>query len=348
MTEFLLPLVVDPERLQPLRHEPGTEPGEGGLRSATGKIYPVLRGIPRLLEVHDAGQGQTQDAFGFKWAKRDTYDSDAFKKVTLEWYVKKYGFTSGEAWAEFYASRDLILDVGCGSAFSAALWLDTPQWRAGKAHYIGADISTAVDVAQDRLAHLPRLSFVQADALALPFADGTFDTVFSEGVLHHTPSTRSALLSAARVVKPGGEFHFYVYRKKAPLREFTDDYIRERISRMSNDEAWDAMRSLTKFGQALSELKATIEVPEDVEVLGIKAGRYDVQRLIYNTIAKLYWNENVTLEESTHVNFDWYRPAYAHRQTAEEVRAWCAEGSLRVDWLCEDESGITVKAVKHG
>lgn len=348
MTDILLTLLVDPEQRQSLNFEQGAVPSEGKLHATNGKCYALRSGIPRLLEVKDVGQGQTQDAFGFKWAKRDTYDSAAFKKITLEWYVKKYGFASGEAWAEFYASRDRILDVGCGSAFSAALWLDTPQWRAGKAHYIGADISTAVDVAQERLMHVPRLSFVQADALALPFSDGTFDTVFSEGVLHHTPSTRSALLSAARVVKPGGEFHFYVYRKKAPLREFTDDYIRERISGMSNDEAWDAMRSLTRFGQVLSELKATIEVPEDVEVLGIKAGRYDVQRLIYNAIAKLYWNENISLEESTHVNFDWYRPAYAHRQTADEVRAWCVEGNLRVDWLFEDESGVTVKAVKHG
>ena len=348
MMDSLLPLLVDPEQLKPLEFIAGASRDEGVLKSESGVSYRVVRGIPRLLEVRDEGQGQTQDAFGFKWAKRDTYDSDAFKKVTLEWYVKKYGFPSGEAWAEFYASRERVLDVGCGSAFSAALWLDTPQWRAGRAQYVGADISTAVDVARERLADVPRLSFVQADALALPFPDGTFDTVFSEGVLHHTPSTKRALLSAARVVKVGGEFHFYVYRKKAPLREFTDDYIRERIAGMSNDEAWDAMRSLTLFGKALSDLKATVNVPEDVDVLGIKAGTQDVQRLVYNNIAKLYWNDSLTLEECTHVNFDWYRPAYAHRQTAEEVRAWCEDGGLRVDWLHEDESGITVKSTKHG
>ncbi len=30
------------------------------------------------------------------------------------------------------------------------------------------------------------------------------------------------------LLAPGGELMFYVYRRKAPIREFTDDYVRER------------------------------------------------------------------------------------------------------------------------
>ena len=30
-----------------------------------------------------------------------------------------------------------------------------------------------------------------------------------------------------RHLKPGGRILFYVYRKKGPIREFTDDYVRE-------------------------------------------------------------------------------------------------------------------------
>ena len=39
----------------------------------------------------------------------------------------------------------------------------------------------------------------------------------------------------------------------------------------------ELLRSLTRLGQALAELKAEVEVPKDIPYLGIKAGRYDVQ-----------------------------------------------------------------------
>jgi hypothetical protein len=47
-----------------------------------------------------------------------------------------------------------------------------------------------------------------------------------------------------------------------------------------------------------------------------------------------------------HINFDWYRPVYAHRQTAAEVRSWCAEAGLTIAYFHEQESGYTVRAVK--
>jgi hypothetical protein len=106
------------------------------------------------------------------------------------------------------------------------------------------------------------------------------------------------------------------------------------------------MRSLTLLGRALTELHTQVVVPEDVPVLGIKAGGYDVQRFIYWNFAKMYWNEALTLEENVHVNFDWYRPHYAHRQTAEEILNWCSEAGLSISWFHEQESGFTIKAVK--
>ena len=78
---------------------------------------------------------------------------------------------------------------------------------------------------------------------------------------------------------------------------------------MSPEEAWEALRPLTRLGQALAELETEVDVPEDVPLLGIQAGRYDVQRLIYWHVAKLFWNARMTFEENNHLNFDWYAPA---------------------------------------
>ncbi len=349
MKQSLLDLLVDPVQRDPLCLKQAEGDGDtidsGALSAADGATYAIRSGIPRLVVTEDAGQLQTSDAFGFKWGQRHTYDSPAVKADTIAWLVEKYGFASHAEWADYYASRRRILDVGCGSGLSSSLFLDSEHW-SGEAMWVGVDISTAIDVAQDRLGQIANTHFVQADALQLPFRDGSFDTIFSEGVLHHTPSTRQALLSAARVLEPGGEFHFYVYRRKSPVREFTDDHIRATIAPMTDEEAWDAMRPLTRLGQALSELQATVKLVEDVPVLGIAAGEHDVQRLIYWHFAKLYWNAAWSFEENVHVNFDWYRPRYAHRQTADEVRQWCDEAALTITWFHEQESGFTVRATK--
>jgi ubiquinone/menaquinone biosynthesis C-methylase UbiE len=44
----------------------------------------------------------------------------------------------------------------------------------------------------------------QADAKALPFADGEFGAVMSNSIVHHIPEPRSVLAEAVRVTRPGG------------------------------------------------------------------------------------------------------------------------------------------------
>ena len=349
MKRGLLDLLVDPLTGQPLTLKASSldEDGsiaEGSLEGGSGQTYGVERSIPRFVRTDDPGQLQTSQSFGFKWGRRESYEDATAIESYRAWLLKKYGFASTREWASYFDRKRRILDVGCGSGYSSALWLEDPAWT-GRAMWVGVDISEAIDVARERLGAIPNTHFVQADALWMPFAPETFDAIFSEGVLHHTPSTRDALLATARLLAPGGAFHFYVYRKKAPVREFTDDHVRAAIASMTNDEAWEAMRPLTKLARDLAALHATVEV-DDIRVLGITAGTYDVQRLIYWSFAKLFWNEDYPFEANLHVNFDWYRPHYANRQTADEVRAWCAEAGLRIDRLHEEESGFTVIASK--
>jgi arsenite methyltransferase len=324
----------------------GDETETGVLRTADGQVFAVRDAIPRFTQTEDAGQAQTRDAFGFKWARRDTYDSIASRERVARWCLERYGFPSLVSWASYFAGFGRILDVGCGGGLSSGVWLSSAGW-SGESMWVGVDISSAIDVARARLGSIANTHFVQADALGLPFADETFGAVFSEGVLHHTPSTRAALLSAARVLACGGEISFYVYRKKGSAREFTDDYIREAIRALSDEEAWEVMGALTRLGQALAQMKATVDVPEAVPLLGIAAGRHDIQRFIYWNFVKLYWDEALTFDENVHINFDWFRPAYAHRQTADQVRTWCEEAQLDVRRFNEQESGYTVTARKR-
>ena len=353
MKKLLLDLLVDPVKRRPLKFENGTDQGDerlaGRLRSESGDLYPVVAGIPRFVETTDSGQVQTQDTFSFKWKQRDTFKwmlGKGDEATQSAWLLEKYGFSSVGDWARAFSSASRVLDLGCGAGMASWPWLTTDAWT-GKAMWVGIDISDAVDVAADLLGHLPNTHFVQADALHLPFADGAFEVILSEGVLHHTPSTRDAIASAARALQDGGRLYFYIYRRKGPVREFTDDYVREAIAGLGDEDAWKAMGSLTMLAQRLSELKATVEIDEDIPLLGIKAGKQDVQRLIYWNFAKLYWNDALSLDENVHVNFDWYRPRYAHRQSESEVREWCETAGLSIQRFHEQLSGFTVVAVKN-
>lgn len=57
----------------------------------------------------------------------------------------------------------------------------------------------------------PRLSV--SDCEELPFADGSFDLVYSWGALHHTPNTARAIEEVRRVLKPGGQARIMIYQK---------------------------------------------------------------------------------------------------------------------------------------
>ncbi|MEZ0372571.1 MAG: class I SAM-dependent methyltransferase, partial [Candidatus Sericytochromatia bacterium] len=235
-------------------------------------------------------------------------------------------------------------DAGCGSGFSALLFFGE---HLRQHDYLGIDISDAVEVARTRFAEagFPG-DFLQADLQQLPLGDESVDMIFSEGVLHHTDSTEASLRALARKLKPGGRFLFYVYARKAVVREFTDDLIREALRPLSDEQAWESLKPLTRLGESLGKLGVEIEVPEDIPYLGIKQGRYDLQRFFYWNICKAFYRPDFALEEMNHVNFDWFRPLNCHRQTPEEVRAWCQTSGLEIETINVQEAGITVVARK--
>lgn len=350
MDKSLLDILIDPYTKRPLQVEVQRYGSEGEIlegllysHSPAKKSYAIVNRIPRFVVTEDQSQKQTAGSFGFKWRQCNTYDSPQFRTTFQNWLLQRYGFKDPGDMSSYFDRRLRILDAGCGSGLSASLYMN-PLWKGDL--WVGVDISNAIDIAWERLGFIKNTHFLQADILQLPFLENTFDTIFSEGVLHHTPSTELALKSLVPFLVPGGEIMFYVYRKKGSIREFTDDYIRGIVSSLEPEEAWDMMRPLTKLGQALAELKTEVEVPEDIPYLGIKAGRYDIQRLIYWHFAKLFWNEAFHFEENLHINFDWYHPKYAHRQTEEEVRLWCDEAGLSIIRFDVQESGYTVRAIK--
>lgn len=294
-----------------------------------------------------SAQQQTSDAFGFKWSLRETYSSPAVLTEARRWLLEKYFDGSEQRLAELLPQDGpslQILDAGCGSAVSALALFGPLLARHA---YLGVDISSAVDVARERFAEagIPG-SFLRANLMDIPIPDGMADVIFSEGVLHHTDDTGAAVAALAPKLKPGGKFFFYVYRKKADIREFTDDHVRSQLAPMNDEQAWEALKPLTELGIALGKLGGEITVPSDVPQLGIKAGTYSLQRFFYYNICKAFYRDDYAFDEMHHINFDWYRPLNCHRHTSEEVEEFCRKAGLKVARLHVGNAGISVIATK--
>jgi arsenite methyltransferase len=290
-------------------------------------------------------QEQTKNTFGFKWAIRDSYDSDAAKKRVKDWLIERYCDNKPEVVKDWLKGGDkIILDAGCGSGLSALLLFGE---ELNKNNYLGVDISDSVGVAEERFKEENiKGDFLQASILDLPIKDESVDMVFSEGVLHHTDSTENALIYLSTKLKKGGLFLFYVYAKKSVIREFTDDYIREQLKPLSDEEAWEALKPLTKLGQEFGKLNITLNVPEDIPFLGIKKGEVDLQRFFYWNIFKAYYRPEYTIDEMNHLNFDWFRPLNCRRHTEEEIKKYCEKANLSIELFNTQEAGFTVIARK--
>jgi arsenite methyltransferase len=290
-------------------------------------------------------QSQTARTFGYKWHRTDDFESPAMRNEMRRWLIERYGPVGNADWWSEYGERPTLLDAGCGAGFST---LELFGSRLATVDYVGVDISDAIEVAERRFrkAGLPG-RFVRDDITNLPFPENSVDVIFSEGVMHHTDSTERAFRSLAGKLKRGGRFLFYVYRKKGPIREFTDDYVRDRVRHLSPEQAWEALMPLTKLAKALGELDVEIDIAEPIDVLGIPAGKVNLQRFFYSHVCKLFYRSDLTLDELNLNTFDWFTPANAHRHTEEEVRWWCADAGLEIERENVQEAGITVVARKR-
>lgn len=70
------------------------------------------------------------------------------------------------------------------------------------ADYIACDISTTAS----RFFHKP---FVVSSAVGLPFADSSFDAIWTINVLEHVPDPERALFEIRRVLRPSGYLFLY-------------------------------------------------------------------------------------------------------------------------------------------
>jgi SAM-dependent methyltransferase len=117
--------------------------------------------------------------------------ADPQQRAMLETYLTDVTFPPGAR----------VLEVGCGTG---AVTRVLGTWR-GVGEAVGVDPSPVfVARARELAAGLTTLTFEEADARSLPFADGTLDAVVFHTTLCHVPRPDRALREAVRVLRPRG------------------------------------------------------------------------------------------------------------------------------------------------
>jgi ubiquinone/menaquinone biosynthesis C-methylase UbiE len=92
-----------------------------------------------------------------------------------------------------YGARSPMLDAGCGTGLNLA------SMPPGS---VGLDLNPRnVALVRQRL---PAHAVVEGDIEAMPFSDGSFETVLCTEVLEHVPYPETALAEIRRVLRPGG------------------------------------------------------------------------------------------------------------------------------------------------
>jgi SAM-dependent methyltransferase len=202
-----------------------------------------------------------------------------------------------------------VLDAGCGMGRYLRV-----VGEAG-ALAVGMDLSRAVEAARDLTREFSGVTVVQGDLLRLPFAEGSFDQIYSLGVLDHTPDPRRAFLGLAKLLKPGGRIAIWVYPKERPALEAIINVHRAISRRLPLTVLVPFSRLMAPVGEIKRKLMASRSR------LIAKAG---VALNLLTIGVSMHPDPEVRVCDT----LDWYAPKYLSRHTPEEVRGWFEEAGL--------------------
>jgi uncharacterized protein YbaR (Trm112 family)/ubiquinone/menaquinone biosynthesis C-methylase UbiE len=200
-----------------------------------------------------------------------------------------------------------VLNVGVGLGQETV----AVQRALGNTEIIGADLNFSLLNSGQLHRTTPRYHLVIASLFHLPFRRSSFDVVYSQGVLHHTYSTRAAFDCVADFVRPEGHLFIWVYALDSHLipegfkgvvlraKRFVETILRPVVSRSPKLVRDAVFATLTAVLHLF--IKTTV-------------------------LHKEHWK----LPNTNHGLRDWLSPRYAHRHSYNQVLEWFEQRSFTI------------------
>lgn len=275
--EMLLEALKIPQSDKSLKVD---ESGEFLIGQDSDVKIPIENGIPRFV------QDEHLESFGLQWNKYEVAHDDEDQAT----FQAKTGTTLSEL------KGMKVLDAGCGGGRYCKV-----VGQAGGIVF-GADHSSAVNKAKDLCSHLPNVCFTQADLKQLPFEEASFDFAFSIGVMHHDADTKKVFDAVSKMVKPGGRYSVWLYKRNQWWQEIINSGLRSITTKMKPKslEPWCKLGAF--FG-------------------GIP--------LINKTLNKIVnFSAHPNYENRVCDTFDWFAPEYQYHHTIPELTKWFEEAGF--------------------
>ena len=198
--------------------------------------------------------------------------------------VERYRYQEYAPWMprlmEFERFRGArLLEIGCG------MGTDLLQFARGGARCTGVDLTPrSVEITRHRFKlYGADGNFMISDGEHLPFRSESFDVVYSNGVLHHTPDTAGAIREVHRVLRPGGVAKIMLYHRNSLnywfeivfrrgvlglefLRGRSAEEIMSRVIEFSDHDARPLVKVYSR-GQARELFRMFKDVRVDIEQL---------------------------------------------------------------------------------
>src|SRR5207245_8569452 len=162
-------------------------------------------------EKERARQQWTEDPCGAVYGREHEFGTrDFFDAIERHRYCE-YGPWMPEVMGFDQVAGARLLEIGCG------MGTDLLQFARGGAIVTGVDLTPrSVEITRRHLAvYGERGDFAITDGENLPFANESFDMVYSNGVLHHTPDTAGPVCEIHRVLRAGGQTRVMLYHRRS-------------------------------------------------------------------------------------------------------------------------------------